>query len=123
MFRLVGCATYGWLHSIGSTDILDLDAPYWYKDAMEDLVLVPNAMYLMYGDYFTDSLASVHVLYYNKDIILDNYSDINYLHNIILEGSFTADVMLEIADLSTEINEADMDVSFVTAYSSFYIGK
>ena len=34
-----------------------------------------------------------------------------------------ADVMLEIADLSTEINEADMDVSFVTAYSSFYIGK
>lgn len=33
------------------------------------------------------------------------------------------DVMLEIADLSTEISEADMDVSFVAAYSAFYIGK
>lgn len=34
-----------------------------------------------------------------------------------------ADVMLEITDLSTEINDADMDVSFVAAYPSFLLEK
>lgn len=94
IFRLVECSIKGQLHNVAKTDKLTLDADWWYTDAMNDLVLVPNAMYLMLGDYFADSLASAHVLYYNKDAILNNYGDENYLHNIIMEGNFTKDVML-----------------------------
>ncbi len=98
IFRLVESSVKGQLHNVAKTDKLNLDAPYWYKAAMEDLVMVPDAMYIMLGDYFADSLASAHVLYYNKDIILDNYADANYLHNIILEGKFTQDVMVQIME-------------------------
>ena len=98
IFRLVESAIKGQLHNVAKTNKLSLDADWWYTAAMEDLVLVPNAMYLMMGDYFADSLASAHVLYYNKDIILNNYADENYLHNIIMEGGFTKDVMLSIME-------------------------
>ncbi len=98
IFRLVESSVKGQLHNVAKTDKLNLDADYWYKGAMEDLVMVPGAMYIMLGDIFADSLASAHVLYYNKDTILDNYADANYLHNIILEGKFTQDVMVEIME-------------------------
>ena len=98
VFRLVESSVKGQLHNVAKTDKLNLDAAYWYTGAMKDLEIVPGAMYLMMGDYFADSLASAHVLYYNKDVILDNYADANYLHNIIMEGNFTKDVMLEIME-------------------------
>ena len=96
MFRLVEASIKGQLHNVAKTDRLDLSASYWYSDAMDDLMVVPGAMYLMLGDYFADSLASAHVLYYNKDLIENNYSDADYLHNLIMDGKFTKDVMLEI---------------------------
>ncbi len=98
IFRLVEASVKGQLHNVAKTDKLNLDGAYWYKDAMEDLVMVPDAMYIMLGDYFADSLASAHVLYYNKDVILDNYGDANYLHNIILEGKFTQDEMVKVME-------------------------
>ncbi|MBR4960799.1 MAG: hypothetical protein IKY52_07875 [Clostridia bacterium] len=98
VFRLVESSVKGQLHNVAKTDKLNLDAGYWYTGAMKDLEIVPGAMYLMMGDYFADSLASAHVLYYNKDVILDNYADANYLHDIIMEGKFTKDVMLEIME-------------------------
>lgn len=105
IFKMVEASIKGQLHNVAKTDKLTLDADWWYTDAMEDLVLVPNAMYIMLGDYFADSLASAHVLYYNKDAILNNYADENYLHNIIMEGNFTKDVMLEIMETcSVDLN-------------------
>lgn len=105
MFRLVEASIKGQLHNVAKTDKLDLTAPYWYGNAMEDLMIVPGAMYLMMGDYFADSLASVHVLYYNKDVLQNNYGDANYLHNIIVDGKFTKDVMEKIMnDCAVDLN-------------------
>lgn len=98
IFCLANASMKGYLHNVAKTDKLTLDADWWYGDAMEDLMVVDGAMYLMLGDYFADSLASAHVLYYNKDVILNNYADENYLHELILEGKFTKDVMLEIME-------------------------
>lgn len=98
VFRLVEASVKGQLHNVAKTDKIHLENAYWYTEAMEDLMIVPGAMYLMLSDYFADSLASAHVLYYNKDVILDNYGDANYLHDIILEGKFTQDVMVEIME-------------------------
>lgn len=118
IFRLVECSIKGQLYNVAKTDKLTLDADWWYTDAMNDLVLVPNAMYIMLGDYFADSLASAHVLYYNKDIILDNYGDENYLHDIILEGKFTKDVMLKIMEeCSVDLNgDGKIDGKDVVGY-------
>ena len=54
-----------YFHSVKDTGILNFDKSYWYGDAIRDLEFVPGAMYMLLGDYFTDSLASAHVLYYN----------------------------------------------------------
>ncbi len=105
MFRLVEASIKGQLHNVAKTDKLDLTADYWYSDAMDDLMVVPGAMYLMLGDYFADSLASAHVLYYNRDVIEDNYNDAGYLHSIIMDGKFTKDVMLSIMeDCAVDLN-------------------
>lgn len=105
MFRLVEASIKGQLHNVAKTDKLDLTASYWYTDAMDDLMVVPGAMYLMLGDYFADSLASAHVLYYNRDLIENNYDDADYLHNLIMDGKFTKDVMLSIMqDCAVDVN-------------------
>ncbi len=105
MFRLVESSIKGQLHNITKTDKLDLTASYWYGDAMDDLMVVPGAMYLMMGDYFADSLASAHVLYYNRDLIENNYNDADYLHNLIMDGKFTKDVMLTVMqDCAVDVN-------------------
>jgi len=91
-------APRGYLHSVADNQIMDFTQSYWYGDAIHDLEIVEGCAYMMLGDLFTDSLASVHVLYYNKDIINDNYSSYNYIQDIVLEGSWTVDEMVRVSE-------------------------
>lgn len=77
----------GKLHNVANTDILDLNQSYWYKDAMEDLVFVPGGMYCLIGDYFTDSLASCHVLYVNESMLENHFGSTEYINTKVFEGN------------------------------------
>ncbi len=86
----------GYLHNVADTDVIDLEQGYWYKDAILDLEVVPGNYYFLMGDAFTDCLSSVHVLYYNKDIITDTFGDSDYVQDIVLAEDWTVDKLQEI---------------------------
>ena len=75
---------------------LDFERSYWYKDFMEDLMVVKGGMYILAGDYFMDLIASCHVLYYNKDIIKDAYGNGDTIYNYVFDGIWTFDKMIEV---------------------------
>lgn len=86
----------GYLHNVAGADVINLDKGYWYKDAILDLEVIPGNYYFLMGDAFTDCLSSVHVLYYNKDIITDTFGDSGYVQDIVLAGDWTADRLQEV---------------------------
>jgi len=101
---LMRCAQAGQIRSV-KKEYLNMDGGWWYTDSMEALELIPDKQFMLLGDYFTDSLGSAHVLYYNKDVILDNYGDSGYLENMIFEGTWTAEKMMQIMEeTSVDIN-------------------
>lgn len=107
MFCLAKLAPKGYFHSVKDTGILDFEKSYWYGDAIRDLEFVPGAMYMLVGDYFTDSLASAHVLYYNKSLIGDHMGDAAYVQNIVLDGKWTVDEMITLTEELTVDTNGD----------------
>ncbi len=105
----------GLFHNIYNASWFDLDRNYWYKDYMEDLMIVRGGMYILAGDYFMDILASCHVLYYNKDIIKDAYGDGDTIYKYVFDGTWTIDKMIETIkdtyrdlDGDTKMTESDL---------------
>lgn len=97
----------GYLHNVYSNQILDLNQTYWYGDAMRDCQFVEGGMYILIGDYFTDSLQSAHALYSNKNLINDYYNDPNYIQNMVFDGTWTFDAMIEV--INTVMKDSDGD--------------
>ncbi len=94
-------ATYtpqGYFHSLSGNRNLSMDSSYWYASAMDELEIVPGARYMMLGDYFTDCLASAHVLYYNKTVIEDVTGDANKVQELVMNGSWTVDEMTALVE-------------------------
>lgn len=93
----------GYMRNVADTDILNLDASYWYKEAILDLEVIPGNYYFLMGDAFTDCISSVHVLYYNKDMITDVYGNGDHVQDIVLAGDWTVDRLQEImADVAVD---------------------
>lgn len=97
----------GYLHNVYSNQILDLNQTYWYGDAMRDCQFVEGGMYILIGDYFTDALQSAHALYSNKNLINDYYNDPNYIQNMVFDGTWTFDAMIEV--INTVMKDSDGD--------------
>ena len=104
---LTTSARSGYLYSIANNPIMDFTKSYWYKEAMEDLELVEGARFLLIGDLFMDVLASSHVLYYNKDIINDAMGSPDAVQDIVLEGGWTAEKMIEVMELTAQDTDGD----------------
>jgi len=97
----------GYLHNIYSNKILDLDQSYWYGDAMRDCQFIEGGMYILIGDYFTDALQSAHALYSNKNMINDHFGDPNYLQNMVFDGKWTFDQMIEVINTVKQDTNGD----------------
>ena len=97
----------GYLHNVYSNQILDLNQTYWYGDAMRECQFVEGGMYILIGDYFTDALQSAHALYSNKNLINDYYNDPNYIQNMVFDGTWTFDAMIEV--INTVMKDSDGD--------------
>ena len=95
----------GYFHPVLQTGILDFDQTYWYRDAIENLIVVPGAAYLLIGDYFMDSIASVHVLYYNKQTIEDHTGSADTVQSMVLDGAWTVDEMIRLkTEMAVDLN-------------------
>ena len=72
---------------------------------MEDLKIVDSKMYALAGDYFMDIIGSAHAMYYNKDIINNQYGDKDLMYKHVLDGTWTLDTMTKyVSELYQDLN-------------------
>ena len=82
----------------------DLDAEGWYTDMMWENSLDADGVYMLMGDYFIDQLRYSHGVLVNADMIEEScaaFSEdggMEYLYDLVRNGEWTYDVMLEIAE-------------------------
>ena len=88
----------GYLYDLGELDALNLDAPYWAGDLMEE-IRVEDKYYLGYGDL---CLSEVLVVIFNKDL-MDEYRLVAPYDNV-RNKTWTLDKMMEIASTVSRDN-------------------
>lgn len=88
----------GYLYDIGELDAVNLDAPYWAGELMED-IRVEDKYYLGYGDM---CLSEVLVVIFNKDL-MEKYQ-LAAPYDNVRNNTWTLDKMAELASLVKEDN-------------------
>ena len=88
----------GYLYDLGELDALNLDAPYWAGDLMNE-ISVDGKYYLGYGDL---CLSEVLVVIFNKDL-MDEYQ-MTAPYDNVRNMTWTLDKMMEMASLVKKDN-------------------
>ena len=88
----------GYLYDLGELDALNLDAPYWAGDLMDE-ISVDGKYYLGYGDL---CLSEVLVVIFNKDL-MDEYQ-MTAPYDDVRNKTWTLDRMIEMASLVKKDN-------------------
>ena len=81
------------LYDIGELESVNLDAPYWNSDLMED-IKIGDQYLLGYNDI---SLASTHVFVFNKDI-MEEYN-ITPPYQLVRDKQWTLETMMQMASI------------------------
>ena len=86
--------------------VFDFNREYWYKDYMDDLILMNGYQYLMAGDYFIDVLRTAHLLMVNKNLYKEYYqSSADELYDVVMNYEWTYDKLNTlISDIYTDRN-------------------
>lgn len=104
LYGLTALTVEGMFHSADNGEYFDFSQPYWYSDFMKDIAFKKGDTFMMAGDFIIDTLRTAHCLVYNKDMYTDLFGDGDGLYDIVLEGDWTLDKMIEL------VNAAYVDV-------------
>lgn len=98
LYGLTGLTIEGMFYSADEGEYFDFTQPYWFGDFMKDIAFREGDTFMMAGDFIIDTLRTGHCLVYNKDLYTDLYGDGNELYDIVLNGEWTLDKMIELVD-------------------------
>jgi len=74
---------------------LDLEQPYWWQNAMENVSLTGAERRYLIGDFMLLNYYRTGAFYYNKNLYESLYGDAEEPYGYVLDGSWTYDRMLE----------------------------
>ena len=98
LYGLTGLTLEGMFYSADEGEYFDFTQPYWFGDFMNDIAFREGDTFMMAGDFIIDTLRTAHCLVYNKDLYTDLYGDGNELYEIVLNGDWTLDKMIELVE-------------------------
>jgi len=98
LYGLTGLTVEGMFYSADDGEYFDFTQPYWFGDFMKDIAFKEGDTFMMAGDFIIDTLRTAHCLVYNKDLYADLYGDGDELYEIVLNGEWTLDKMIELVD-------------------------
>ncbi|MBQ8400395.1 MAG: hypothetical protein IJX14_00550, partial [Clostridia bacterium] len=93
-----GLTVEGMFYSADEGEYFDFTQPYWFGNFMKDIAFKEGDTFMMAGDFIIDTLRTAHCLVYNKDLYTDLYGDGSELYEIVLNGEWTLDKMIELVD-------------------------
>lgn len=100
LYGLTALSTEGMFHSADNGEYFDFTQSYWFGDFMKDIAFKEGDTFMMAGDFIIDPLRTAHCLVYNKDMYTDLFGDGDELYDIVLEGNWTLDKMIELVNAS-----------------------
>ena len=78
---------------------LNLDQPWWWKEANDEMSLDGKTKRYLLGDLILDNLHSgIRVVYFNKDIMTDIGEDVDAFYQTILDGNWTMEEMMRLTE-------------------------
>lgn len=122
LYPLANLSRDNYVRNVYNSTILDFDQSYWFSEAMRDLQFIEGGMYLLIGDYFTDSLASCHVLYSNKSMLEDLFGSPEYINDLVFSGKWTLDNMTTICEATALDTNGDGQMTEGDRYGFTCIG-
>ena len=78
---------------------LELDQPWWWTEAIDEMSLDGNVKRYLLGDLIMDNLHSgIRVVYFNKDIMTDIGEDVDGFYQQVLDGDWTMDLLTSLTE-------------------------
>ncbi|MGM9652378.1 MAG: hypothetical protein ACI3XP_01940 [Eubacteriales bacterium] len=74
---------------------LNLEQPYWWKDAMDNVSLTGDGYRYLVGDFMLLNFLRTGAFYYNKALYESVYGNPEEPYTLVLDGNWTYDEMLE----------------------------
>ncbi len=91
IYALAPVTPEGLFHDVNNGKNFNFDAPWWYRDFMDDISLNSKMRFILAGDYFIDMLRCSHCLLMNKDTYTDMYGDPEEVYDMVLNQEWTLD--------------------------------
>lgn len=86
----------GYFYNLLDAEYLDYNQPWWYDDLMYEGSIDTSGRYFVTGDFALTTLFGASAVYFNKDIYTNTLGDVNDLYQTVLDGKWTADVMMDL---------------------------
>ncbi len=101
-------STKGIFRDLHAIQAIDLQAPWWYADAVETLTIA-DRLYAGYSDINTQIMERVACEFVNLDMVTDHGMDNPY--ELVVNGEWTLDVMREMAEMAAQDLDGDGKIS------------
>ena len=85
-------------YNMKNAPYLSFDQPWWNYDYMKEMTIGEDKIYCLVGDVSLDSTRCLSCVYYNKAMYDDFYQDADGLYDVVLEGDWTLDRLMQIAE-------------------------
>lgn len=95
--NMVGGMLQNLFYNAYKVPYLDFTKPWWPAATTESMT-VAGQMYLMFNNISYRNLADVRIMFFNKELFTNN--GIEFPYNMVYEGTWTMDAMLEIVEKS-----------------------
>ena len=94
-------------YNMKNAPYLSFDQPWWNYDYMKEMTIGEDKIYCLVGDVSLDSTRCLSCVYYNKAMYDDFYQDADGLYDVALEGTWTLDYLMKIAESVYEDTNAN----------------
>ncbi|MFA6947814.1 MAG: hypothetical protein WCQ72_02425 [Eubacteriales bacterium] len=85
----------GYFYDLIDAPYLDIEQPWWYTNLMNEGSIDTTKRYFVTGSFSMTTLFGASTVYFNKDMYTNIYGDYNELYNLVLNGTWTHDKLME----------------------------
>lgn len=116
--RLWQQSIQGLYHNLIDEKYLDLDAPWWYGDMMEESNIDNEHRFFLNGDICLSVMLAASATYVNKAMFNDYFGDISTLYASVLDGTWTYDKFMDYCrQVYTDVNgNGELDAEDITGF-------
>lgn len=86
------------LYDLGQLKYIDLNQPWWWMGAIEELSVDGETYPYLIGDIMLDDYFRMGTIYYNKNLYEAQFGNPDELYNAVLDGSWTLERLAQISE-------------------------